>query len=291
MATPHVAGAYALLLSSNPTWKVAQVKDALMKAVDSESGLKEKCVTGGRLNVYKALTNEPPKGGLIAVNPTEIDFGKLSKGDSRVLPVTFSNAGTDTTTISDATINSSLFSLSLNLPAKIPAGQGIKTSIKLNGSEKGKFEAALTLLSDAKNAPQLSIPLKAEVIANPNLVVSPESLHFGLMDKQSKTEDLFLANTGTSDLKYEIYLSDKADSPKAKTALFATGYNHNGQLGDGSTTSRKVPVEILANAKKVTLGFNHTTVIKEDGSLWGMGSNSYGQLGDGSTTTLSLIHI
>jgi subtilisin family serine protease len=89
MATPHVAGAYALLLSSNPTWKVTQVKDALMKAVDPESGLKEKCVTGGRLNVYQALTNEPPKGGLIAANPTEIDFGKLSKGDSRVLPVTF----------------------------------------------------------------------------------------------------------------------------------------------------------------------------------------------------------
>jgi subtilisin family serine protease len=50
MATPHVAGAYALVLSANPNWNVSQVKDALMKAVDPESGLKEKCVTGGRLN-------------------------------------------------------------------------------------------------------------------------------------------------------------------------------------------------------------------------------------------------
>ena len=47
MACPHVSGAYALLLASNPSWKVSQVKDALMKAVDPESGLKEKCVTGG----------------------------------------------------------------------------------------------------------------------------------------------------------------------------------------------------------------------------------------------------
>ena len=104
MATPHVAGAYALVLSANPNWNVSQVKDALMKAVDPESGLKEKCVTSGRLNVYKALTNEPPKGGLIAVKPTEMDFGKVTKGEKIELQFTISNQGTSKTTVSNAFI-------------------------------------------------------------------------------------------------------------------------------------------------------------------------------------------
>ena len=126
---------------------------------------------------------------------------------------------------------------------------------------------------------------KAEVIAQPNLIVSPESLHFGLMDKQSKTEDLFLANTGTSDLKYEIYLSDKADSPKADMALWATGYNRYGQLGDGSTSNKDKPVEVLPKGiKQISTDKYHTLVLKDDGSTWAMGYNHHGQLGDGSTT-------
>jgi hypothetical protein len=142
------------------------------------------------------------------------------------------------------------FSLQLKTPLAIKPGTATTGKIVLSAEKVGKHLSSLSIVSDAKNATKLTVPLKAEVIAQPNLVVSPESLHFGLMDKQSKTEDLLLANKGTSDLKYEIYLSDQADSPKAKTALFATGYNYSGQLGDGSTTNRKVPIEILANAKK-----------------------------------------
>ncbi len=75
-----------------------------MQSVDPESGLKEKCVTGGRLNVYKALSNEPPKGGLIAVKPTEIDFGKVTKGEKIELEFTISNQGNSKTTVSNAFI-------------------------------------------------------------------------------------------------------------------------------------------------------------------------------------------
>jgi subtilisin family serine protease len=55
MACPHVVGAAALVWSKNPTWSMAQVKDALLKSVDPIPALKGKTVTGGRLNVLKAL--------------------------------------------------------------------------------------------------------------------------------------------------------------------------------------------------------------------------------------------
>ena len=55
MACPHVAGAAALVWSKNPTWTYKQVKKALMDSVDPLAVLTGKTVTGGRLNVLKAL--------------------------------------------------------------------------------------------------------------------------------------------------------------------------------------------------------------------------------------------
>lgn len=55
MATPHVAGAAALLLSRNPSMTPEMVKEALMSTVDKLDSLAGKCVTEGRMNVFEAL--------------------------------------------------------------------------------------------------------------------------------------------------------------------------------------------------------------------------------------------
>ena len=60
MATPHVSGACALLLAANPNLTVAQVKQALLSTVDPVvPGL---CVSGGRLNLSRALASLEPQG-------------------------------------------------------------------------------------------------------------------------------------------------------------------------------------------------------------------------------------
>lgn len=56
MACPHVAGAAALVWANNPNMTYAQVKARLLSSVDPIEGLRGKTVTGGRLNVFKALT-------------------------------------------------------------------------------------------------------------------------------------------------------------------------------------------------------------------------------------------
>ncbi|MFM6879698.1 MAG: S8 family serine peptidase, partial [Dolichospermum sp.] len=55
MASPHVAGAAALLWSQNPTWTAQQVKNTLMNTGDSIAALAGKTVSGKRLNVFNAL--------------------------------------------------------------------------------------------------------------------------------------------------------------------------------------------------------------------------------------------
>ncbi|MBI3557049.1 MAG: S8 family serine peptidase [Deltaproteobacteria bacterium] len=55
MACPHVAGASALLWSAHPTWTHKEVKARLMESVDKIPSLEGKTVTGGRINIAKAL--------------------------------------------------------------------------------------------------------------------------------------------------------------------------------------------------------------------------------------------
>lgn len=55
MAAPHVAGAAALLLAKYPHWKYAQVKRRILSSVREERTLKGKVLTGGVLDVARAL--------------------------------------------------------------------------------------------------------------------------------------------------------------------------------------------------------------------------------------------
>jgi subtilisin family serine protease len=69
MATPHVAGAAALLLANNPSISLQELKSRLVWAGDPIPALDDKTLSGRRLNAYNALTISPqltlqtPNGG------------------------------------------------------------------------------------------------------------------------------------------------------------------------------------------------------------------------------------
>ena len=62
MATPHVAGAAALLLSAKPALTHLQLKAALLSTVDPVSALAGKTVSGGRLNVQRLISLQDTDG-------------------------------------------------------------------------------------------------------------------------------------------------------------------------------------------------------------------------------------
>jgi alpha-tubulin suppressor-like RCC1 family protein len=66
------------------------------------------------------------------------------------------------------------------------------------------------------------------------------------------------------------------------------GYNGHGQLGDGTTTDRAVPVDVVGLARDVRSitsgGYGHTCALTRAGEVECWGRNSSGQLGDGTTS-------
>jgi alpha-tubulin suppressor-like RCC1 family protein len=69
---------------------------------------------------------------------------------------------------------------------------------------------------------------------------------------------------------------------------FAWGTNNFGQLGDGTTTNRSTPVEVIGLPADVTAvacgqSANFSFALTASDQVWAWGSNNFGQLGDGTT--------
>ncbi|KFZ26634.1 MAG: Regulator of chromosome condensation (RCC1) repeat protein [Candidatus Izimaplasma bacterium HR2] len=74
--------------------------------------------------------------------------------------------------------------------------------------------------------------------------------------------------------------------------VFAWGSNHSGQLGDGTTVDKNLPIDItsifdldsLETITSISLGGSHSFVLSSDNIIFIWGRNFYGQVGDDSTT-------
>jgi hypothetical protein len=82
MATPHVAGAAAVLLSQNPNARHQELKNLLMNSTDPIDAFQGKMVSGGRLNLFEAvqssspnwLTVSPQSGNVPVGGKFDLDF-------------------------------------------------------------------------------------------------------------------------------------------------------------------------------------------------------------------------
>lgn len=78
-------------------------------------------------------------------------------------------------------------------------------------------------------------------------------------------------------------------------SVWSWGYNRFGQLGRAASescsnyTCGTTPAQVtsLSGVIAIAGGGFHTTILKDDGTVWAWGYNRYGQLGDGTTTDSS----
>ncbi len=87
MAAPFVAGTAALIRSEKPGYDAGQIKNLILNSVDQKFWLNTTCVTGGRLNAYRPLSQvlplhaefraEPASGTI----PLTVQFIDMSSGE------------------------------------------------------------------------------------------------------------------------------------------------------------------------------------------------------------------
>ncbi|MGW1543408.1 S8 family serine peptidase [Streptomyces sp. NPDC002309] len=79
MATPHVAGAAALLAQQHPDWTPGRIKDALVSTATSVQGTSVDAQGSGRIDVARASALSVHATGLLNLGVTDPDEGSVNK--------------------------------------------------------------------------------------------------------------------------------------------------------------------------------------------------------------------
>ncbi|GIF20058.1 subtilisin family serine protease [Actinoplanes tereljensis] len=132
MATPHVAGAAAILAQEHPDWSGPYLKDALVSTAKTGTSATVYGQGAGRVDLLRATTQTVTGTGVA-------DFGLEAVGRS----VTYSNGGPLPLTL---TLSSSLSVVSAAKTVTVPAGGSASVPLTLNrnGSAKGVLGGWLT---------------------------------------------------------------------------------------------------------------------------------------------------
>lgn len=112
MATPHVAGAVALLKSLAPEMPAREIKSQLLATADPLPGFRTTTVSGGRLNVESLIAQSTGPRPIISVTmieeqPGGNNDGINNPGESLALRFSVNNRGTETAQNVRATLKSS----------------------------------------------------------------------------------------------------------------------------------------------------------------------------------------
>jgi subtilisin family serine protease len=206
MATPHVSGACALVWAQYPGENYLQIKNRILAGTDPLPALAGKCVTGGRLNLQKALGSATPPPTQPVVTVSASDPSAAESGDAGTFIVTRTGS-----TASSLTVNYTLGGTAQNgvdfqvLPGVIAIPSG-SSSANLtvtpvdDPAAEGNETAVLTLA--ASPAYSVGSPASATVtIADNDSTVFPPLIG-GLLSLRS----LSAAGGANTNLGFEIRL-------------------------------------------------------------------------------------
>lgn len=141
---------------------------------------------------------------------------------------------------------------------------GGKRSIALKNDGTVWAWGILANVTDAFNASESNTPIQVPVLTDVIAIAAAGDA------------------TGTVD-------NDTALALKSDGTVWAWGYNSFGQMGDGTLSSRYLPVQVsgLTDVISIAAGVRYfATAVKSDGTVWAWGNGADGQLGNGSSGNL-----
>ena len=320
MASPHVAGAAAILWSLHPEWTASEVSSSLITtanpntvqnagsgsptsllyispSVTAPSAPTINSVTGSAAQLTVAFTKPVSNGGARITNyEYSSDNGSTWKAFS---PATTSTPVmiTERSDTTSALVNGTTYEVMVR--AVNSAGSGV-ASAAMSGVPF-TVAGAPTIHSVTGSAAQLTVAFTTPV-SNGGATIT----NYEYSSDNGSTWKAFSPATTSTPLEITV----RSDAGEAGTQISigneyscaltqdgtvaCWGRNEHGQLGNGTTTNSSVPVAVTGGAlagkivTHIATSAWHSCALTQDGTVACWGGNDYGQLGDGITTNSSV---
>ena len=137
----------------------------------------------------------------LSVGSFSLGFGSVAAGTSKTLPLTVSNSGPASVTVSGISISTQYFSVTApSLPITVAAGQSAPISIKFTPNATGTFNATAAITSDASDTvTDVSLAGTGAAASSGQLAPNPASEIFGdVVVGAQQSQTVTLTNTGGS---------------------------------------------------------------------------------------------
>jgi hypothetical protein len=154
-------------------------------------------LAGTNSTVMVPVSGTGMTAGQLVATPASVSLGNVLVGATQTQPVTITNSGGTTVTVSQASVTGSGFNVSgLTLPLTLAAGQSQSFSVSFAPQTAGTANGIVTIASDATN-PSLNIALAAIGATPGSLVPNPSSLAFANVQTGTiQTLSVTLTNSG-----------------------------------------------------------------------------------------------
>jgi hypothetical protein len=130
-------------------------------------------------------------------NPRSLWFNKVVTGQSETLPVTVTNSGSSSITVSSVSVSNAVFTVnSLTVPFTLAAGQSVDFSVTFSPATVGSASGTIEF---STNIGTFNLALNGKGVVNWDLTATPSSLDFGNVTVgSSSTLPLTINNPGTT---------------------------------------------------------------------------------------------
>lgn len=244
MATPHVAGAAAIVKQRHPDWTAQQIKAALVSSAESDVPGDVREVGGGRLDVKAAIDQQVL--GADAVQGGTFDWPQ-DGGDRTSVPVPYTNTSDEPVTLTLAVekvtgndgsrVRSSVARLA-RPTVTVPAGATVEVPLRLDPTahlERAQYgDVTGRVVATGRDGLHVSTPF--------SLHVQPETvtLRVKLIDRQGRAAagasslDLIGTDTASGERRFNDGATDQVFQVRPGS-YFLTSFVTTPDAGEGAT--------------------------------------------------------